>query len=106
MPESRLVNIIRCPAPLGDGKCDSAVFYDWGLQVMERLPNHTITGDDSKFNNYASPTNVTICARCTTPYVRKEGDLVDISGELSAEDVKLILQRGQASLPQVKIKDP
>jgi len=63
-------------------------------------------GEIERFRDWASPTNVKICVRCTTPYVLQAGELIDLSHELSAEDVKAILTRGQATNPHPKIKDP
>jgi len=104
MPE--LVNVVRCPAVVADGECGSAVFYDWGIQLMEKWNGTTVIGNAERQKDWASDRNVKICARCTTPYVVIEGNLVDISVELTAEDVKAILSRGQATLPHPKIKDP
>lgn len=101
-----LTNIVRCPATANGGTCNSAVFYDWGIQIIEKFSASTPIGQAEKFKDYASASNVHICARCTTPYIKVEGELIDISEELSAEDVKLILSRGQAQLPHPKLKDP
>lgn len=100
--DTKLVNVFRCEA----GDCGSPVFYDWGLQVMNRFNGSNPTGPSEKFANYASSENVKICARCNTPYIVVEGSLVDISADLGAEDVKAIIARGQATLPHPQRKDP
>ena len=107
MPEDRFPNAMRCPAAQNGGACNSAVFYDWGIQFMDKNPVASITGgNQERYRDWAQLSNVKICARCTTPYILEGGLLVDISSELSAEDVKAILARGQASLPHAKIRDP
>lgn len=105
---SPLVNVIRCSAPAHteDAQCGSPVFYDWGLQVLNSYTGTNPTGPNVKFANYADGQNVKICARCNTPFIVVEGDLVDISADLGAEDVKAIISRGQATLPHPKQKDP
>lgn len=104
--ESKLVNVFRCETPLAGIECGSPVFYDWGLQVMNRFNGSNPTGPSEKFANYASSENVKICARCNTPYIVVEGSLLDISADLGAEDVKAIISRGQQVLPHPKQKDP
>lgn len=104
---AELTNVNRCQAPLGGGVCNSAVFYDWGLAVAGRYSYKGPTGNmGDRYTGTTTMDNVKICARCTTPYIITDGELVDISDELSGEDVKAILSRGQATLPHVKIKDP
>ncbi len=105
MPE---LSVKRCPAPLGGGTCGSAVFYDWGLVLMEDYsPPALVAGTVmERWQHTPSPANIKICARCTTPYVLDGGELIDVSAELSAEEVKAVLARGQVSLPHPKIKDP
>lgn len=108
MTTSPLLNVHRCQADFNGGKCDSPIFYDWGIQVIEALSGQSIvkSAGEGLFSRYASPDHVKICTRCTTPYLIVDGALVDISSELTTEDVKLILSRGQATLPHPKIKDP
>jgi hypothetical protein len=104
----KLVRVARCTAALGGSECTSAVFYDWGLQVLENRDTFSVFGDTiERFNGFTQHGyNVKICARCTTPYILEGGELYDISDELSAEDVAAIIRRGQTSLPHPYIKDP
>ena len=105
MPE--IEHLKRCPAKLGDSECGSAVFYDWGLELLDTKPTQDIRGGPSeRFKDWASGNRIKICVRCTTPYIVEAGDLVDISAELSGEDVKSVLTRGQVLNPAPKIKDP
>lgn len=102
-----LEHVKRCPAPLANGVCNSAVFYDWGLQLMETRPTTSVKGEHiTKLKDYAVDQQIKICARCNTPYILEAGDFIDISDELSPEEVQAIIKRGQANLPHVKIKDP
>ena len=104
---TKLNGAVRCSVPIGSGECGSAVFYDWGLQILSRGDYNSIQGGLSeRFKDYASANTVKICARCNTPYLLEHGTLIDLSEELSGEDVRAILARGQATLPHVKIKDP
>ncbi len=106
MAETKL-NLKRCPAPLGGGACGSSVFYDWGLVVMESFSGTSITGDKlQRAEEQAYPRQVKICSRCTTPYIIEDGELLDVSKELSAEDVKAVLARGSTTGPHPRIKDP
>jgi hypothetical protein len=83
------------------------VFYDWGLVILDTgQPTGVDGGELQRWKDYASPRAIKICARCMTPYVLEAGDLLDISAELGAEDIRSILARGQATLPHPKIKDP
>ena len=100
------MKVKRCPAPLGAAECGSAVFYDWGLKILETSVISGPRGPIDRYRDYGSPTSVIICARCTTPYLMEGGDLVSIADELSAEDVKAIITRGQMMLPHPVIKDP
>lgn len=105
------LQVIRCPATHGATGartiCDSAVFYDWGIKLMESATVPDIRGGSvERFNNFAETRNVQICVRCSTPYIVMAGELIDISEELSDEDVKLIISRGQATQPHPAIKDP
>lgn len=106
MPDQLLVNVKRCAAQHNGSECGSAVFYDWGIQIMENVSIDNMLGVAEKYKDSAYVNNVKICARCTTPYAVVEGKMIDIGAELSAEDVKNILARGQAQLPHPKIKDP
>lgn len=107
MPETKLVNVKRCTAKHGGKECGSAVFYDWGLSVMGSFSMKGISGAPlARFEGTADPNHIKICARCTTPYIIEDGDLVDISEELSGEDVKAIIVRGQIAQPHPSIKDP
>ena len=102
-----LENVKRCPAKLGKHTCDSAVFYDWGLVIMGGFSMRGPSGEAlQRYEGAADPSNIKICARCTTPYVIENGELLDISEELGAEDVKAVLARGQTTGPHPKIKDP
>ena len=102
-----LPTLKRCPADLGDGECGSAVFYDWGLELLDARDSLDIRGGPAeRYKDWAQSNQVKICVRCTTPYVIQSGELVDVSAELSAEDVKAVLSRGQVSNPHPKIKDP
>ena len=100
-------NLKRCPAPLAGSECGSAVFYDWGIQLFSEYTPRGISGQDiPRWEGFGQFDNVKICVRCTTPFVIEGGELVSIENELSAEDVKAILTRGQATNPHPKVKDP
>lgn len=102
-----LATVTRCPAVVADEPCGSAVFYDWGIELFHSSPVGDVRGGNmERFNDWTQGSNVKICVRCTTPYIVQAGELIDISAELSAEDVKAILTRGQALNPHPKIKDP
>ena len=97
----------RCPAAFNGGECASAVFYDWGLQIIDAAGYLGPDGAPiARYEGHGDPRGIKICARCTTPYLLIAGDLISIADELGGEDVKAILQRGQSTLPHVKIKDP
>lgn len=103
----KLQGLKRCPAKLGGKKCNSPIFYDWGLELLLETGWNSITGGQiDSLKGHTGRDNIKICARCTTPYILEGKELIDISEELGAEDVKSILARGQTTLPHVKIKDP
>lgn len=102
-----LDNVVRCQGKLGEADCGSPVFYDWGIELLTSEQYSSVRGGNiERYSDFGSRTHVKICARCTTPYIMEAGQLVDISAELTSEDVKAILARGQATLPHVKVKDP
>ncbi len=104
----KLKDLKRCPAGrVGRQKCNSPVFYDWGLELLDATGYNSVMGGQMEaFKGHVARNPIKICARCTTPYIIEGNELVDISEELGAEDVKSILLRGQATLPHTKIKDP
>jgi DNA-directed RNA polymerase subunit RPC12/RpoP len=101
MVEAKTVTAaVRCP-------CGSAVFYDWGLQMLHSTPTPSVRGGNvERFNDWVQGSNVKICARCNTPYIIEAGTLVDVSDELGPEEIKSIIARGQATLPHPNVKDP
>lgn len=104
----RLEKVARCPATANGKSCDSAIFYDWGLEILDTRPAFSITGGEiERFKEFAAPGNrVKICAICQTPYVLEGGELIDLSAEIGPEDIDSIIRRGQAVMPHPVIKDP
>ena len=105
---SGLEFITRCTAkPNGGGSCGSAVFFDWGLQVLNTTPIADVRGGNiDRFNDYAQPNSVKICARCNTPFLLQAGELIDLSDELTTEDVQGIIARGRGSVVPPRVRDP
>ena len=105
---SKLGTLKRCPANVaGKKECGSPVFYDWGLELLDEAGFTSIRGgNQERYRDYAGRNHVKICVRCTSPYILEGGELIDISEELSAEDVKAVLARGQALSPPPAVKDP
>ena len=70
--------------------CGSSLFVDWGLQVALTPANYekNIAGEKSKYSDSVRMVAIKACATCQTPHYVDEGELVDASDLVSAEDVQ------------------
>ena len=95
--------LIRCLTK----ECGSSMFFDWGIELLtgEEIPSVT-GGVVERWRDSASQRNVKVCVGCLTPYIIEAGDLVDVSEELTKEDIQGLLRMQQGSRPVASKKDP
>lgn len=95
--------LIRCLTK----ECGSSMFFDWGIELLTGEPYPSVTGGEvERWRNSASERNVKVCVSCLAPYILEAGDLVDVSPELSKEDIQGLLRMQQGTNPPPKRKDP
>lgn len=95
------LNVHTCVAD----KCDSILFYDWGLELLDRSGYNTALGPGQQ--PYIYRLNVKVCARCQTPQGIIDSELVDLSRLISAEEVDATIRRGKSEIAAPpKVRDP
>ena len=82
--------------------CNSIMFFDWGLELLDRSGYNTAIGPSQRKDVYN--VHVKVCARCRTPQAVFDGELFDLSGMIAAEEVDTLIRVGRAVPP--KIMDP
>lgn len=80
--------------------CDSILFFDWGLQLLANSGYITPLGPGQQ--PFTSTYHVRACARCRTPQVVIDGNLIDLSKLISPEEVESTIRVGQAVHPARK----
>lgn len=92
------LNVHECAR---DG-CQSILFFDWGLQMLDKSGYNTPLGPGQTPTLYIHA--VRACARCKTPQTIIDGELVDLSALIGAEEIDTLIRVGQA-VPAAR-KDP
>lgn len=92
------LNVHECVA---DG-CGSILFFDWGLQLLDKSGYNTPLGPGQQPNVYCYA--VKACARCRTPQAIIDGQLIDLSAMIGREEIDTLIRVGQA-VPHSR-KDP
>ena len=86
---------------VNDG-CGSILFFDWGLQLLDKSGYVTPLGKGQQPTAYSLA--VKACARCRTPQAIIDGELIDLSALIGAEEIDTLIRVGQA-VPAAR-KDP
>jgi hypothetical protein len=74
--------------------CDSILFFDWGLELLDKSGYNTPLGPGQLPQVYTY--RVKACARCRTPQAVMDGRLVDLSALIGPEEIDTLIRVGQA----------
>jgi len=88
MPSELSKNVKRC-------ECGSALFLNWGLNVVAGYDYKPPTGVNPRGQDYSHSWPVMVCAVCDRPWGVWDGDLHDVSEVVSPEDVRAVMLRLQ-----------
>ena len=96
--KSESLNVESCVSQ----HCQSILFFDWGLQLLDKSGYNTPLGPSQQPNIYTRA--VKVCARCRTPQTVIDQRLIDLSKWISPEEVDTLIRIGRA-VPHA-VKDP
>ncbi len=93
------------PSLMGCSGCDGHLFLNAGLRVMRVRQDNTMTPlgrPDNRYANWEGHDTVYVCAGCLKPVIEDNGTLVDLSANITEEEVATALLRGGYQLPALR----